>query len=112
MYLFNHFVLITHLYSVTSYLYSGHDFNLMQDFYSTDAHRSSSLNFQSNVPSAPQFLSQPPSQVTFLNETGLILPCSVYAQPKATIKWLQPNTFDVNSYLLYNNGEFLKNSNF
>ena len=111
MYLINQLILLTHVYSIASYLYSGHEF--IQDFYTAaDAHRPH--HFQTNNPSAPQFLNQPPSQVTFLNETGLVLPCNVYAQPKATIKWLQPNSFDVNSYLLYNNGrhfEFKKSLN-
>lgn len=100
-------LLLAHLCcSTAGYLYSGHDFNLLPDLYSPDngAQRSPSNFGHSNAPSAPQFLVQPPSQVTFLNETGLVLPCSVYAQPKATIKWLQPNAFDVNSYLY--NGEW------
>lgn len=100
-------LLFAQLYSITCYLYSNHDYaNLMQDYYSDAAHRSTQSNFQSNLPSAPQFINQPPSQVIFFNETGIVLPCSVYAQPKAIIKWLQPNTFDVNSYLTYNNGKF------
>lgn len=99
MYPINQLILFAHLcLSVAGYLYSGHEFNSMPKLYD-GAHRSSSSFSPANAPSAPQFLAQPPSKVTFLNETGLVLPCSVNAQPKATIKWLQPNAFDVNSYL-------------
>lgn len=99
--MFNQLILFAYFcLSAAGYLYSGHEF--MPELYD-GAHRSSYS--PANVPSAPQFLAQPPSQVTFLNETGLVLPCSVYAQPKATIKWLQPNAFDVNSYLY--NGKWL-----
>lgn len=101
-----YFLLLVQLYSTVGYLYAGHEYsNLMQDLYSDAGHRSTQQFQQSNIPTAPQFANQPPTQVTFFNETGLILPCSVYAQPKAIIKWLQPNTFDVNSYLIYNNGK-------
>lgn len=95
--MFNQLILFAHLcLSVAGYLYSGHEF--MPELYD-GAHRSPSNYLPASAPSAPQFLAQPPAQVTFLNETGLVLPCSVYAQPKATIKWLQPNAFDANSYL-------------
>lgn len=94
----NQFILFIQLSSIiTGYLYSGHEFSLMQDYY-TDSNK----NTQPISPSAPHFINQPPAQVIFLNETGLVLPCSVYSQPKSTIKWLQPNAFDVNSYLPYN----------
>jgi len=91
---------IAQFYWMTNgYLYSGHDYsnlysNQMQNYYSDTAHRQ---------PSAPQFINQPPAQVIFFNESNLALPCPAYATPKATIKWFQPTTFDVNSYLLYNN---------
>lgn len=102
MYLINQLILLIKLSLVASYLYSGHEFSLLQDYYIDSTSRTSNQNLQSIGPSAPQFVNQPPTQIAFLNETGLVLPCSVYSQPKPTIKWLQPNAFDANSYLPYN----------
>ncbi|KFM81860.1 Down syndrome cell adhesion molecule-like protein Dscam2, partial [Stegodyphus mimosarum] len=35
----------------------------------------------------PTFLNEPPSDVTFLNTYGTIIPCSATGHPSPTIKW-------------------------